>query len=583
MVEVLLNWMIIFLTSYALGYLVLLIFSKLLGIRNIVHLISSGKVVCVFTGLAFINAYAQYFSLFMPVSMWSNLIIIIICFGIYCYLIKNGEINLGSYVNHHEFKKHILTKRNTVFIVLVMLMAYGTSRGYIHYDTNLYHAQAIRWIEEYGLVPGLANLQSRFGYNSAEFSLNALFSYKWLLGRSLHTSAGYFALLSSLIMVDITHIWSKWKDYKKLNFWLSDFIRVGLLYYLCTIFGEMVSPASDYYAQLLIFDIVIVILDVIELEKDRDISKLEEMGIISILCLIMVYAVTIKLSIGLLIILAVIPAVYLVNNKKNKSIFFLIAGGLFISIPYLIRNHFISGWILYPSTILSFGHPKWQLPKGEAQYDAKEIGMWGRGIKEAKDWSSVSGLNWVKDWFNQQIAIDKFLLICCAISLFFILLLLTGSIIKGKIPDLHLYIMLVLGLGTIFWFISAPLVRYGYAYLIILPLFCVGYFICNISIKVHMDRGKMESIVLMLSLLAIVLLKTKGLITGIYQRIGYDYYLRQQDYIDGEAHTYEIDGITVYVADDAGQIGYYKFPSSVEEKDNIKLIGEDLSGGFCRK
>lgn len=65
----------------------------------------------------------------------------------------------------------------------------------MHYDTGLYHAQAIRWIEEYGVVPGLANLHSRFGYNSASFALSAFFSETWLIGRPMHCVAGFFALL----------------------------------------------------------------------------------------------------------------------------------------------------------------------------------------------------------------------------------------------------------------------------------------------------------------------------------------------------------------------------------------------------
>ena len=44
----------------------------------------------------------------------------------------------------------------------------------MHVDTGLYHAQAIRWIEEYGVVCGLGNLHSRFAYNSAAFALCAL-------------------------------------------------------------------------------------------------------------------------------------------------------------------------------------------------------------------------------------------------------------------------------------------------------------------------------------------------------------------------------------------------------------------------
>ncbi len=40
------------------------------------------------------------------------------------------------------------------------------------------------------------------------------------------------------------------------------------------------------------------------------------------------------------------------------------------------------------------------------------------------------------------------------------------------------------------------------------------------------------------------------------------YYLWQQDYVDGSAEMYEVDGVTIYVPTDRGQIGYNKFPSS---------------------
>ena len=33
-----------------------------------------------------------------------------------------------------------------------------------HLDTPLYHAQSIRWIEDYGAVKGLGNIHNRFAY-----------------------------------------------------------------------------------------------------------------------------------------------------------------------------------------------------------------------------------------------------------------------------------------------------------------------------------------------------------------------------------------------------------------------------------
>lgn len=72
-----------------------------------------------------------------------------------------------------------------------VMTAYFASRGLQHTDTGIYHAQAIRWYEEYGLVKGLGNLQQHFAYNSAYLAYAAAFSMKWLVGQSLHGTNGF--------------------------------------------------------------------------------------------------------------------------------------------------------------------------------------------------------------------------------------------------------------------------------------------------------------------------------------------------------------------------------------------------------
>ena len=41
-----------------------------------------------------------------------------------------------------------------------------------------------------------------------------------------------------------------------------------------------------------------------------------------------------------------------------------------------------------------------------------------------------------------------------------------------------------------------------------------------------------------------------------------------------------MNGVTIYVAKNGGGMGYYKFPSSIEVKDNIELRGSELKDGF---
>ena len=138
----------------------------------------------------------------------------------------------------------------------------------MHDDTGLYHAQAIRWIEEYGVVPGLANLHSRFGYNSASFALSAFFSETWLIGRPMHCVAGFFALLCACKCV--AGLMAFWKR-KKVR--ISDFLSIGGIFYLIAVFREMVSPASDYFAMLVLFWVIMTWVELWEQERDCPIGE----------------------------------------------------------------------------------------------------------------------------------------------------------------------------------------------------------------------------------------------------------------------------------------------------------------------
>ncbi|MBQ2608911.1 MAG: hypothetical protein II586_00960, partial [Butyrivibrio sp.] len=112
-------------------------------------------------------------------------------------------------------------KSRILYLVVFFLMAYGTSNGIMHYDSDLYHAQAIRWIEEYGVVKGLGNLHVRLAYNSAAFPLSALFSMKFLqLDRSYHVMAGFFALVLAWECVELKSI------IRRGNIIISDFARL---------------------------------------------------------------------------------------------------------------------------------------------------------------------------------------------------------------------------------------------------------------------------------------------------------------------------------------------------------------------
>ena len=146
-------------------------------------------------GLIFLNLYAQLFSVIYKVAgiactiLGLAGIIVTVVYGIR-YLREGRQRKLFPGVGSGN-----MPFLRVVFLFLCLLsMVLWTTQDPGQYDTGLYHAQAIRWIEEYGVVPGLGNLHMRLAYNSAFMCLQALFSLEWLVGQSLHSLNGFFCL-----------------------------------------------------------------------------------------------------------------------------------------------------------------------------------------------------------------------------------------------------------------------------------------------------------------------------------------------------------------------------------------------------
>lgn len=122
----------------------------------------------VLSGLCLLTVYAQIFSLFYKVGLLAsallllgNLVLFFVLRRDLQKLIKKAVKSLCS------ARKNLLGA--AVFLALCFFVLALSSGRVTHYDSYLYHAQSIRWIEEYGVVPGLGNLHNRLAYNSSFF------------------------------------------------------------------------------------------------------------------------------------------------------------------------------------------------------------------------------------------------------------------------------------------------------------------------------------------------------------------------------------------------------------------------------
>lgn len=557
MIMVLINWLYIAITSLLAGFAVLSLYCLIFGTK-----INSVKP-CIWAGLVVNTVFAQVWSLFGGVGLAANIVLSLICLII--FVLKRKDI-LELLYDARE-KTAEVKAMPVIYAALIILFSYGASRGYIHFDTSLYHAQSIRWIEEYGVVKGLASLQVRFGYNSSAFALTALYSFKDILGQSLHTTSGFFALLG------IFHVSDVYRSFVEKKVRFSDFIRLGLLFYLGLIFREMTSPASDYYAQILIFSILIMWLDALDEEKENEKAGAYPFAMISIL---LVYAATVKFSIALLVLLAVKPAVMMIKGKQVKQTLASLLGGILVLVPFFIRNYLISGWLIYPSTIIDIFNPDWKIPKWMAEYDAVEIGVYGKGIKDISK-QNMPLSEWLPPWFSEMSLIEKGWVCLTVIAIIGGAVYFVWKLCRKKADKDRLLVWAVMTIGCLFWFFSAPLVRYGYGYLTCLPLLFDGMLCFELTEKSGDKKSLYISYFLIFALFGVYRIKTMGY--DIYTTIKEPYYIAQKDYTDWDATKYNLDGQTIYVPIENGMIGYNQFPASIFV-DDIELRGTDFKDGF---
>jgi len=554
-------------TAFLLGYGILTGISSFIPYRVKRW---DGHLMC---GLAGATVYAQFFSMFAPVGAAANLLLIIICLAIVFLcrkeLREDWKLFCGVWRTTGRTSGKMVPVKGLLPLLLFLLYAYGTSRGILHYDTALYHAQSIRWIEEYGIVKGLGNLHCRLAYNSASFALSALYSMAFLGGQSYHCAAGLLAFVVALVCTELSGLFKR----KKLR--PSDFARVACIYYLLMIYDEMVSPASDYFMVLTAFYLVIRWMDLTE-EKEKAVFPY------AMLCVLGVFLMTVKLSAALIVLLVCRPAAALLREKRWKEIAIYIGLGLLTAAPFLLRNVWLSGWLIYPFTGLDLFSVDWKIPKGTAAYDAKEIQVWGRGYSDVAKFDMPIG-EWMPAWFRGLGGMDKLLVLMAMLSAaIFVLRLILWLVRREKEGSGSLFLEGVVSLCFLFWLFSSPLIRYGcvYVYLTTAVVWgdvCTEFFgNCRRSGR---RAGQYAEKVCMLFIGLFLLYKGAAFGKELAASYVDDYWLYQKDYDNYAVRSYEIDGIRFYYPAEGDRVGYDSFPSSSAEAQ-IRLRGDGIEDGF---
>lgn len=519
-------------------------------------------------GVVTITVYAQFVSIFTRVSMAAHLVLLALAAGcIVCF--KNAFFRICK-----RFKEICFSWEGVLYLIFIVMTAYFASRGLQHTDTGIYHAQAIRWYEEYGLVTGLGNLQQHFAYNSAWLAHAAIFSMKWLTGQSLHPTTGF---LQAFLCV--------WALYGLKNFsyhenHAADGCRIAILIYAIVNAEGTMSPATDYGTMYLVLWVVTMWAEFACERKGQ-----ERMDDYALLCVAVVCVATCKLSAGLLVFLVLYPAVWLLKNREWKRIGMYLGLGILVLVPFLIRNVILSGWLVYPYAPIDLFDVDWKIPVEYLQHDSDQIKVWGRCLYDV-NLIDMPVLEWISYWWAEK---DRYEMMLIYANVFAVLLLLLAladeKIRKRKIAwdQMVLYAAVLACIAGWFW--TAPFIRYGLAFLLVLPLMTLGMWIKKIPMgPVRIVSGfGCAAVFFSMSMYWDYYVLTD--LVWIKQHLGDQQYLVQQDYDRTEHGELQMDSLTIYYPLSSDNNSYHSFPSTAYEfmAERSEMRGKSIEDGFRAK
>lgn len=303
-------------------------------------------------------------------------------------------------------------------------------------------------------------------------------------------------------------------------------------------------------------------------------ENIEDEKVYGFLCILCVYAVSVKLSAAVCVILVVWPAVRMIRKRRSGLIAAYIIWGIVIIAPWLIRNVIISGYLLYPYPQIDLFNVDWKMPASVLTYDSREIMVWGRRVFEVEQYGKPIW-EWFPKWFMETspfiVTLGIIGTIGCVISMFIK--------VKNRKGDIKRDILGIYGVVAIIaWLFSAPLIRYGMVYVLIPVCICIADL---------MERDGNKKFVIALNiLLMLVLIPTGAGYMASIEEIGDRQRIRQEDYEWRLTTNRELkDGIKVWLPIEGDQSSADVFPCVPYGAmlDKIELRGDSLKEGFRMK
>jgi hypothetical protein len=331
MLLIIISWIYIFWTALSFG----LAFSKRVKVNP------TDLIFIVITGLFSITLLASIWAFWFPIAKEFHLLF----FGLTAllwYQNKSAAKSLlaTTFSTINSFNKTI---KWSFFISSLMIIAKCATTPYL-VDNETYYIQTIKWLNEYGLVKGLANLHLFLGQASPWHITQSIYNFNFIYDR-FNDINGFLLLFFNFF------VFLNWQKY------LTSQNKIALIFALCPLsylflFQFISAPSPDF--PIYIFSFLLFY----HWCNSNQISKHDLLLKLSILAL---FAAFIKITAFPLLLL---PLGYYCWEYKSvyKNLGTLkIAAGTTITV-IVVKNSILTGYPFFPFQFLSFPNLNYKVP-----------------------------------------------------------------------------------------------------------------------------------------------------------------------------------------------------------------------------
>ena len=445
--------LIIFLVFY-----ILIVFS-VVGYGNFfVHFLKDSNIINCFgiqglIGVSFLTILSYSTNIFFAHGYLHNTIVLVL--GIIFFILNFLD------------KREIVSKNIVITSLFFLILFIGLLMHKNHDDFFYYHFPYTLSLVESNKIIGIGHLNHGFRTPSSIFYLNSLFYLPIINYFIINIGAILYMGFANIFLINRISKFLKIK-----NIFLLFLSSLSFLY-INTAFYRISEHGTDRSALILIFLLIIVMLESINIKSIKDnLNELKKYYNEIIILLFLIISLKIFYFIYLVLFLTWI--IYFINTAKLKDIFYILLNNpityfLIYGVFLVLINVFLNtGCIIYPASFTCFENLNWGIDVEQV----KDMKIWyeqwskaGAGPNFRVDDVSLylTNFNWISGWVERYFftKVTDALFVIILISI--ILLTVFSKKKNNKSTQSIKYKIFYLVIISLFleWFFNHPALRYG--------------------------------------------------------------------------------------------------------------------------